>query len=114
LPLLLVDMDDTLVDRTATAHRWAATHVPRPLQPLARPLLAWLVRRFQAHRLVSRLAALYERNDPRSYVLEPGVREALEEFDGQGGGSRSSPTATAARSPRSWPPRGSSRSSTRS
>jgi putative hydrolase of the HAD superfamily len=79
LPLLLVDMDDTLVDRTATAHRWAATHVPRPLQPLARPLLAWLVRRFQAHRLVSRLAAVYERNDPRSYVLEPGVREALEE-----------------------------------
>ncbi|HEU4513309.1 MAG TPA: HAD family hydrolase [Nocardioidaceae bacterium] len=79
MPLLLVDMDDTLVDRTATAHRWASRHVPRWLQPVAVPLLTWLIRRFQAHRLVSRLAAMYERSDPRSYVLEPGVREALEE-----------------------------------
>jgi putative hydrolase of the HAD superfamily len=79
VPLLLVDMDDTLVDRTATAHRWVERHVPRPLRGLAHALLRWLVRRFQFHRLVSRLAALYERTHPRSYVLEEGVREALEE-----------------------------------
>ncbi|HEY0775964.1 MAG TPA: HAD family hydrolase [Nocardioidaceae bacterium] len=79
MPLLLVDMDDTLVDRTATALRWASRHVPRWLQPVALPLLRRLIRRFQVHRLVSRLAALLERSDPRSYVLEPGVREALEE-----------------------------------
>jgi putative hydrolase of the HAD superfamily len=79
VPLLLVDMDDTLVDRTATAHRWVERHVPRPFRGLAQDVLAWLVRRFRVHRLVSRLAALYERSEPRSYVLEQGVREALEE-----------------------------------
>lgn len=79
LPLLLVDMDDTLVDRVATAHRWTGRHVPRVLQPAVRPLLRWLVRRVQVHRLVSRLAALHERAEPRSYRLEEGVREALEE-----------------------------------
>jgi putative hydrolase of the HAD superfamily len=79
VPLLLVDMDDTLVDRTATAQRWVERHLPRPLRRPGRVLLGWLVRRFQAQRLVSRLAALYERSEPRSYVLEEGVREALEE-----------------------------------
>lgn len=79
MPLLLVDMDDTLVDRAATAHRWAARHLPRWAQRPAQPLLGWLVRRFRVHRLVSRLAALYERTHPRSYVLEEGVRESLEE-----------------------------------
>lgn len=79
MPLLLVDMDDTLVDRAATAHRWVARHLPVRTQPIAQRLLRWLVRRFQVHRLVSRLAASYERTHPRSYVLEEGVREALEE-----------------------------------
>lgn len=79
MPLLLVDMDDTLVDRAATAHRWVARHLPPWSQRPAQPVLRWLIRRFQVHRLVSRLAALYERTHPRSYVLEEGVREALEE-----------------------------------
>jgi putative hydrolase of the HAD superfamily len=84
VPLLLVDMDDTLVDRTATAHRWVERHLPRLLRGAAHVVLGWLVRRFQAHRLVSRLAALYERSEPRSYVLEEGVREALEEVRREG------------------------------
>jgi putative hydrolase of the HAD superfamily len=79
VPLLPVDMDDTLVDRTATAHRWVGRHVPRLCRGPAHVVLGWLVRRFEVHRLVSRLAALYERSEPRSYVLEQGVREALEE-----------------------------------
>jgi putative hydrolase of the HAD superfamily len=79
VPLLLVDMDDTLVDRTATAHRWVERHVPRPCRGLAHVVLGWLVGRFRVHRLVSRLAAIYERSEPRSYMLEEGVREALEE-----------------------------------
>jgi putative hydrolase of the HAD superfamily len=79
LPLLLVDMDDTLVDRTATMHRCAQRHLPRLVRPPAHLLLRWGTRRLQVHRLVSRLAALYERSDPRSYCLEEGVREALEE-----------------------------------
>lgn len=79
MPLLLVDMDDTLVDRAATAQRWVDRHLPRRLRRPGRALLGLLVRRFQVHRLVSRLAAVYERTHPRSYVLEEGVREALEE-----------------------------------
>ena len=79
MTLLLVDMDDTLVDRAATAHRWTERHLSGPLRRPGLALLGVLVRRFQAHRLVSRLAALYERTHPRSYVLEEGVREALEE-----------------------------------
>jgi putative hydrolase of the HAD superfamily len=79
VPLLLVDMIDTLVDRAATARRWASRHLPGPLRRPGLALLDVLVRRFQVHRLVSRLAALYERTHPRSYVLEEGVREALEE-----------------------------------
>jgi putative hydrolase of the HAD superfamily len=79
LPLLLVDLDDTLVTRTATAHRWVERHLPRCSQRLAQPLLRWLVRRLEVHRLVSRMAALYERTEPRSYRLEEGVREALAE-----------------------------------
>ncbi len=79
MPLLLVDMDDTLVDRAATAHRWAARHLPSWSQRFVQPLLAWLVSRFRVHRLVARLAALYERTLPRSYVLEDGLRESLEE-----------------------------------
>lgn len=75
MPLLLVDMDDTLVDRGATLHRWAERRLP-----WVRPgLWRLLVRRLHVHRLVSRLAALYETGDPRSYRLEEGVREALEE-----------------------------------
>lgn len=79
MPLLLVDMDDTLVDRVATMHRWTEDRVPRPLRGAAHALLGRLSGWFQVHRLVSRLAALLERRDPRSYVLESGVREALEE-----------------------------------
>ncbi|HEX6247186.1 MAG TPA: HAD family hydrolase [Nocardioidaceae bacterium] len=79
MPLLLVDMDDTLVDRAATAHRWAERHLPRPVRGPGQALLRLLVRHLQVHRLVSRLAALHERTHPRSYVLEEGVREALEE-----------------------------------
>ena len=74
MPLLLVDMDDSLVDRTATLHRWAEQHLPVPVPRAADPLL----RRFGLHRLVARLAALFERSEPRSYRLEQGVREALE------------------------------------
>jgi putative hydrolase of the HAD superfamily len=79
LPLLLVDMDDTLVDRAATMHRSVERHLPGPLRPPAHVLLRWATHRFQVHRLVSRLAALLERTDPRSYCLEEGVREALEQ-----------------------------------
>jgi HAD superfamily hydrolase (TIGR01509 family) len=75
LPLLLVDMDDTLVLREATLYRWVERHLPWPTPALWR----WLVRHFQVHRAVSRLAALHESGDPRSYCLEEGVREALEE-----------------------------------
>lgn len=78
MPLLLVDMDDSLVDRTATLHRWADRHLPVPIPAAAHPLWPGLAR-FGVHRLVSRLAALYERSEPRSYRLEAGVREALEE-----------------------------------
>lgn len=75
MPLLLVDMDDTLVDRAATLERWAARRLP-----WVRPGL-WhrLTRHLHVHRLVSRLAALYETAEPRSYRLEEGVREALEQ-----------------------------------
>ena len=78
MPLLLVDMDDSLVDRTATLHRWADRHLPVPVPAADHPLWHGLAR-FGVHRLVSRLAALYERSAPRSYRLEEGVREALEE-----------------------------------
>lgn len=84
MPLLLVDMDDTLVDRAATAHRWVERHAPRHVRRPAHRLLRRLVRHFKVHRLVSRLAALYERTHPRSYVLEEGVREALEEVRRRG------------------------------
>lgn len=73
MPLLLVDMDDTLVDRSATMHRWAERHLRWP----GHGLWSWLGDRFQVHRLVSRLAALYESSEPRSYQLEEGVADAL-------------------------------------
>jgi putative hydrolase of the HAD superfamily len=79
VPLLLVDMDDSLVDRTATLHRWADRHLPLPVPAADHPLWRALARSCGLHRLVSRLAALYERSEPRSYRLEEGVREALEE-----------------------------------
>lgn len=82
--LLLVDMDDTLVDRAATAHRWVDSRVPVRVRPAAHGALGWAVRRFQAHRLVSRLAALYERAEPRSYVLEEGVAATLERVRREG------------------------------
>jgi HAD superfamily hydrolase (TIGR01509 family) len=75
VPLLLVDMDDTLVDRGATMHRWAARHVPWT----GRSVWDRAQRRLALHRLVSRLAALYERSAPRSYQLEDGVADALRE-----------------------------------
>lgn len=78
MPLLLVDMDDTLVDRAATAHRWVDSRlapVRRPAHAVLDLLIGWC----EAHRFVSRLAALYERREPRSYRLEEGSREALEE-----------------------------------
>jgi len=75
VPLLLVDMDDTLVDRAATLERWAGRRLPWVMPGLWRRL----TRHFHVHRLVSRLAALYETAEPRSYRLEEGVREALEE-----------------------------------
>lgn len=75
MPLLLVDMDDTLVDRSATMHRWAEQHLRWPCHAA----WSWLADRFQVHRLVSRLAALYESSEPRSYRLEDGVAEALQE-----------------------------------
>ena len=78
MPLLLVDMDDSLVDRTATLHRWADRHLPVPVPAADHPLWHGLAR-LGVQRLVSRLAALYERSAPRSYRLEAGVREALEE-----------------------------------
>jgi putative hydrolase of the HAD superfamily len=81
LPLLLVDLDDTLVSRTATAERWVERHLPRwslpMVQPMAQPLLRWLVPRLEVHRFLARTAALYERGEPRSYRLEEGAREAL-------------------------------------
>jgi HAD superfamily hydrolase (TIGR01509 family) len=77
-------MDDTLVDRAATAHRWADRHVPRPFRSVAHTLLRRGNSRLQVHRLVSRLCALYERTEPRSYCLEEGVREALEEVRRRG------------------------------
>jgi putative hydrolase of the HAD superfamily len=84
VPLLLVDMDDTLVDRAATAHRWADRHVPGPFRPVVHALLRRGGSRLQVHRLVSRLSALHERTEPRSYCLEEGVREALEEVRRRG------------------------------
>jgi len=75
VPLLLVDLDDTLVDRAATLERWAARRLPWVMPGLWRRL----TRHLHVHRLVSRLAALYETAEPRSYRLEEGVREALEE-----------------------------------
>lgn len=74
MPLLLVDLDDTLVDRAATCHRWAERHLQWPCHPLWDLLIRW----FEVHRLVARLAALYERSEPHSYRLEEGVRESLE------------------------------------
>jgi putative hydrolase of the HAD superfamily len=82
LPLLLVDLDDTLVSRAATAERWVEQHLPRWLLPMGQPMgqpLRWLVRRVAVHRFLARMAALYERGEPRSYRLEEGVREALAE-----------------------------------
>jgi len=80
LPLLLVDMDDTLVDRAATLQRWAERRLPWVVPGLWH----WLTRHFHVHRLASRLAALHETADPRSYRLEEGVREALEEVRREG------------------------------
>ncbi|HJR40251.1 MAG TPA: HAD family hydrolase [Nocardioidaceae bacterium] len=71
MPLLLVDLDDTLVDRNATFARWTDAH------PHFR-FLHRLPDRWQLHRLVARLAALYERAEPSSYRLEDGVVEALQ------------------------------------
>lgn len=79
MPLLLVDLDDTLVSRTATAERWVEQHLPRWSVPVAQPLLRWLVRWFELHRFVARTAALYERAESRSYRLEDGALEALAE-----------------------------------
>lgn len=79
MPLLLVDLDDTLVDRARTMHRWADRHLPRVVRRPAHRLLRWATGRLHVHRLVSRLAALYERGEQRSYCLEPGVEEALKE-----------------------------------
>ena len=79
MPLLLVDLDDTLVSRTATAERWVEQHLPRWSLPMAQPLLRWLVRRVEVHRLIARTAALYERGESRSYRLEEDAREALAE-----------------------------------
>jgi HAD superfamily hydrolase (TIGR01549 family) len=80
LPLLLTDMDDTLVDRALTLQRWADRHLRWPMHPAWR----WLTRRFHVHRFVSRMAALYERTEPRSYRLEDGVAEALHRVRRQG------------------------------
>ena len=71
MPLLLVDLDDTLVDRNATFDRWTDAH------PRFR-FLHRLPDRWQLHRLVSRLAALYERSELSSYRLEDGVVDALQ------------------------------------
>ena len=73
MPLLLVDMDDTLVDRAATVDRWARRRLGRPLPPG----LALALRRLHLHRLGSRLIALHERHEVRSYALEEGVEDAL-------------------------------------
>lgn len=73
MPLLLVDMDDTLVDRELTFGRWADKHLGRRVPaPLCR-----VAQRIQLHRLVARLVALYERSEPRCYRLEEGVEGAL-------------------------------------
>jgi putative hydrolase of the HAD superfamily len=73
VPLLLVDMDDTLVDRAATVDRWARRRLGRALPPR----VAATLRRLHLHRLGSRLIALYEQHEVRSYVLEEGVEDAL-------------------------------------
>jgi putative hydrolase of the HAD superfamily len=73
-------MDDTLVDRALTLQRWADRHQRWPMHPVGR----WLTRRLHVHRFVSRMAALYERTEPRSYCLEEGVAEALARVRRQG------------------------------
>lgn len=73
MPLLLVDMDDTLVDRAATVHRWMERRLGRG----PHPRLARLIRRLHLHRFGTRLISLHERGDVRSYVLEEGVEDAL-------------------------------------
>jgi len=72
-PLLLVDLDDTLVDRSATFHRWLDHHTRWPHHAF------WVRvnRHLQLHRAVSRFAALLERHEPCCYRLEDGVAEAL-------------------------------------
>jgi len=66
-------MDDTLVDRAATVHRWMERRLGRG----PHPRLARLIRRLHLHRFGARLIALYERGEVRSYVLEEGVEDAL-------------------------------------
>jgi putative hydrolase of the HAD superfamily len=73
VPLLLVDMDDTLVDRAATVHRWMERRVGRG----PHPRVARLVRRLHLHRWGARMISLHERGEVRSYVLEEGVADAL-------------------------------------
>ena len=71
--LLLVDMDDTLVDRAATFARWREKRLRRP----GHDLWERLNTRLQTHRLACRLISLYERTEPFSYRLEDGVADAL-------------------------------------
>ncbi len=80
MPLLIVDLDDTLVDREETLRRLVERRLGRPLHA------RWprLARRAHLHRLVSRLAALYETADPRCYRLENGVEDALVRLRGAG------------------------------
>lgn len=73
MPLLLCDLDDTLVDRTATFHRWLDRHLRRADHARWDRINTYL----HLERLVSRLAAQHERSQPRSYRLEDGVVEAL-------------------------------------
>lgn len=73
MPLLLVDMDDTLVDRATTVLRW----LERRLGRTPPPTVGRALRRLHLHRFGSRLLALHERHEARSYALEEGVADAL-------------------------------------
>jgi HAD superfamily hydrolase (TIGR01509 family) len=74
VPLLLVDLDDTLVGRAATVHRFLRRRFGLEVSPGP----ARLLHRLGLHRLGCRLIVRHERHAVRSYALEDGVAEALQ------------------------------------
>lgn len=66
-------MDDTLVDRATTVHRFLSRRLGgEPHRRIGR-----MLRTTQLHRFGSRMIALHERHAVRSYALEEGVADSL-------------------------------------